>query len=355
MSYVSCDVLVVGAGPAGSSAARAAAEAGVRVLLLDRRKTPGVPVRCAEYVPAQLIGELNVGRDFVVQSISGMQTFLPNGESRTSPSKGFMIRRDRFDQCLAAAAAIQGAKRMYHTRVLGRGTGGAVIARSHDKPWERIQIRAGVVIGADGPHSTIGRGVGARNTNMLIGLQVSMPLEHPQEYTEVYFEPDIFGGYGWFFPKKNAVNIGVGMRPSAVSGKSPQTVLEGFVQRFLDQKRISDGVQHRTGGWIPAAPLRSAVSEDVILAGDAAGHTHPITGAGIFSAVTCGEMAGRWAAEAVKTKDLSILREYDKEWQDLFGSTLQRGYDRRIHMESHWNDLSRTIKKTWVAFREYYA
>ncbi|MGM0403834.1 MAG: geranylgeranyl reductase family protein [Thermodesulfobacteriota bacterium] len=355
MKTISCGILVVGAGPAGAAAALAAAKAGGHVILADRRKTIGVPVRCAEYVPAQLIGELNLGKPFVVQSIKGMKTFLPNGETTVTLAKGFMINRDRFDQCLAKAAAGHGAEHMLCTQVVGREADGTIIARHCGDPPVFTRIRASVIIGADGPHSTIGRWVGARNRDLLVGLQVSMPLVHAQDYTEVYFDPEIFGGYGWFFPKKNLVNIGVGMRPAAISGKSPPHVLKTFVQRFLDQKRIGEEVLCRTGGHIPAEARRRAVFGDIILVGDAAGHTHPVTGAGIFSAVTCGEMAGRWAAAAVKKGDRSLLQEYEAEWQDLFGETLQRGHRRRRLLESQWHNLPQIIKQTWVAYREYYA
>ena len=107
-------------------------------------------------------------------------------------------------------------------------------------------------------------------------------------------------------------------------------------------------------GWIPAEPLRKTVYNDMVLVGDAAGHTHPITGAGIFAAVTGGRMAGKWAARAIQENKLELLARYDEEWRDLMGDTLNRAYSRRQHMEQHWDDFSATIDKTWVAYRGYY-
>ncbi|MCP4245986.1 MAG: FAD-dependent oxidoreductase, partial [bacterium] len=104
METLRCDILVVGAGPAGSSAARAAAEKGLEVLVVERRDTIGVPVQCAEYIPAPLLGEIDLGRSVVVQSVSGMRTILPDGETTVMRSPGCMIRRDLFDQALARAA-----------------------------------------------------------------------------------------------------------------------------------------------------------------------------------------------------------------------------------------------------------
>ncbi|MFO8090036.1 MAG: NAD(P)-binding protein [Desulfatiglandaceae bacterium] len=70
------DIVVVGAGPSGSSAAKAAACEGMRVLVLERKERIGFPVRCAEYIPGQLLGLVDAGRDFVVQAVSGMKTFF---------------------------------------------------------------------------------------------------------------------------------------------------------------------------------------------------------------------------------------------------------------------------------------
>ena len=110
-----------------------------------------------------------------------------------------------------------------------------------------------------------------------------------------------------------------------------------------------------TAGWIPAEPVRKAVYGCVALVGDAAGHTHPITGAGIFAAVVGGGMAGKWAGRAIEEKDSGLLNRYDDEWQDLMGDTLNRAHRRRCHMEENWNDFGATVQKCWVAYRDYYA
>jgi flavin-dependent dehydrogenase len=91
-----------------------------------------------------------------------------------------------------------------------------------------------------------------------------------------------------------------------------------------------------------------------MLAGDAAGHTHPITGAGIVQAVTGGRMAGKWAARAVESGDLSYLSGYESEWLELFGDTLERGFERRRLLESKWDRLEEIFKYCWVTFKEYH-
>ena len=353
MNTINCDVLVVGAGPAGSSAAREAALRGADTLLLDRREVVGSPVQCAEYVPAQLVGELGMGRDFVAQPIDGMKTFLPDGSEHTTSAKGFVINRDQFDQRLCRAVTEAGAGLLLGTRVLRRENG-VVLACTRGKCEPSLAVRAKVVIGADGPRSTVGSWVGAVNANLLSGVQFTLPLTGPERFTEIYFEPEIFAGYAWFFPKNDRVNIGLGMHTRA-DAASPRDLLVRFKDRFVAQGRVEDVILSRAGGCIPAEPVRSAVHGDVLLAGDAAGHTHPITGAGIFSAVTCGRLAGEYAARAARNNDLSLLAGYDDEWRDLFEDSLSRAASRRMDMESNWSDFIPTVRRTWVAFREYYA
>ena len=353
MHTLTCDVLVVGLGPAGSSAARAAAKAGADVLAVDRREAVGVPVQCAEYVPAQLVGQLGLGREFVVQPIRGMRTILPGGGERLTMTPGFTIRRDLLDQTLARAAADAGARLLLSTRAKTMAPDRTVILRGKDGGWMRVQPR--VIVGADGPRSKVGRWVGAVNRNLLPGVQATLRLAAPLDCTEVYFDPGLFAGYGWCFPKAELANVGLGVRRDAAHPDALRGLLRGFVERLRRAgKVVGEPVAH-AAGWIPAEPVRRAVYGNVILAGDAAGHTHPITGAGVFAAVSTGEMAGRWAARAAAAGDPAVLAGYEEEWRDLLADTLDRAARRRALMEERWHDFDRVIPACWVAYREYYA
>ena len=109
-SMVSCDILVVGAGPAGGATALAAASRGMRVLIVDRRQVVGVPVQCAEYIPAMLMGHLDLDKSFIVQQIRGMRTYLPDEPVTKTRAPGFTIDRELFDQALIQAASDVGAE-----------------------------------------------------------------------------------------------------------------------------------------------------------------------------------------------------------------------------------------------------
>lgn len=353
VSALSCDVLVVGAGPAGATAALAAVRTGVRVLMVECRKTVGVPVQCAEYVPAMLVGRLQLGKGFIVQAIRSMRTYLPGHPVKETAAPGFTICRATFDQTLVRAATEAGADLMLSTRAIRRIDCNHVMLKRND--GEEVVVRAHVIMGADGPRSTVGRWVGAVNRRLLAGLQVTLPLTHPLEHTEVYFEPDILAGYGWLFPKQGVANVGLALNAASQAKGSPRRVLDRFVARLVAERKVSTQPVGWASGWIPVEPVRKAVHGNVALVGDAAGHTHPITGAGIFAAVTCGEMAGKWAARAILEKDRNLLENYDYEWMDLFGDTLVRAHQRRLEMEAEWEDFPHIIRKCWVAFRSYYS
>lgn len=349
---VSCDILVVGAGPAGGATALVAARRGMQVLVVERRQVVGIPVQCAEYIPTMLVGRLNIGKSFIVQRTRGMKTYLPGEPVKETRAPGFTIHRDIFDQAMMRAAADSGAELMVSTRALQRIDDETVLLKR--KSGQYLTVRAKIIVGADGPRSTVGRWVGAVNRNLLPGVQVTLPLMEPMDWTEVYFDPEIYAGYGWLFPKKDVANVGIGLKNTPRSHTRIGFLLDRFIARLKAEGKVAGDPVRYTAGWIPAEPVRQAVHGNVALVGDAAGHTHPITGAGISNAVVCGEMAGTWAARAVEKGDVSVLKHYDDQWQDLFQDTLDRAHQRRQTMESGWQDFSRTVESCWIAFREYY-
>jgi geranylgeranyl reductase family protein len=347
------DVLIVGAGPAGCAAAGAAASRGARVLVVERKQCIGAPVQCAEYIPALLLGKVELGREFTVQAVKGMKTYLPDAPEKTTRAPGYIIHRDRFDRAMARKAQAAGAKIMLSTRALRMDSKGYVTLVDGD--GGTITIRPKVLIGADGPHSSVGRWVGAVNRHLLPAVQMTLPLTRPLDHTEVYFNPEIFAGYGWLFPKGGMANVGLGMRRSNHSQERITQTLYRFIERLKASGKITGEPVRRTAGWIPAEPVRRAVYGNIVLAGDAAGHTHAITGAGVFAAVVCGRMAGKWAGRAVRDNHLELLQYYDHEWKDLMALTLVRAYQRRRQMEAEWNNFNATVKNCWVAYRQYYA
>ncbi|HHW07197.1 MAG TPA: NAD(P)/FAD-dependent oxidoreductase [Clostridia bacterium] len=341
------DILVIGAGPAGSSAAKTAAETGAGVLLLDKKKVMGQPVQCAEFVPFHIINEVDLVPDQVALSVSFLDTYLPDGQVKSMTSKGFVLERSVFDKDLIMAARKAGAEVWMGARVISISREGVLV----EAEGEKIEINAGVVIGADGPRSVVGRLIGSSNENFLIGAQyeVVLPKDKMTDRLQVYFHPQWQYGYGWVFPKGRTANIGIGCT------NRPATLLNEFLAFLGIDMRY---VVRRTGGLIPVGgPVKKTWGQKYLLCGDAAGLTHPITGAGIMAAVVSGKLAGAWAALAVKNNDLSLLDGYEQEWQEMLLPMLSKASMNRRYLLENWTEdqeqFCQLIRETWIAFPEY--
>ncbi len=349
-----CDVLVVGLGPAGAAAATAAARAGARVIGLDRRAVPGLPVQCAEFVPRSLGTELaDLGRD-VVQPIDAMDTHIEGAGSEGSRRDGLpghIIDRARFDARLVERARAAGADCRF----------AAAVTRV-DADGVRLQdgstLRARVIVGADGPRSAVGRAIASVNTVFSHTRQITVPLLVPHRATDIFLSTATPGGYGWLFPKGDVANLGLGI--DATARQWLRILLEGLHATLVRQGRVGWDVLAMTGGLIPSggllAPVGHLGATDVLLAGDACGLTNPITGAGIASAVVSGRMAGE-AAAAIVGGDDGAIDDYAEEITDLFGPALGRARRRReTVMAAHAEHRLRPadLQRSWIAYDSYW-
>lgn len=347
------DVLVVGAGPAGASAALEAAKNDAKVLLIERKKMIGEPVQCAEYVPKLLLSRVPVSSACIAQKVAGMITYLPSGNRVKTQTPGYILNRNIFDKELVMEAVDNGVNLRKNTVCMSKKKDKIGLIENGRKE----SITTKIVIGADGPRSTVGQWINSENTEFMIGVQYTVPLVSPLDFTEIYFDKDFFGGYGWVFPKGKNANVGIGVKHQEGSVKHTPKVdqlVKKFVAALEKKNKLRNILRNRTGGLIPCGGTLTTVKDNVILVGDAAGQTHAITGGGIPQAVLCGKIAGKTAVKAILEEDLSILREYVREWQVIFGDELQRARKKRELLEKQWDHLDQVIKKCWVAFHEYY-
>jgi len=350
-----CDVLVVGAGPAGSSTARAAAKGGAEVILVDKRNVIGQPVQCAEWISKMLTQEISIPRSVISQGVEGMRTYLPNGEMVETRAPGLMIDRGEFDRILVQRAVDAGVELKLSTRAISE-RGEIIVVRDHTS-GERSLYDPKVTIGADGPYSIVGKWIGSVNTIFAQGLQYQLPLKEPLDMTEVHFYSEIYGGYGWVFPKGGTANVGIGVRVrrGASSMHGLKHILDGFIGRLKKAGTITDTkpLSIQSGSIPVGGPHRSQL-DSFLLAGDSAGQTDPITGAGISLAVICGGIAGKIAARSCRRDDLMAIVEYEGTWKKIYGEPLDRAVRKRRLMESNWDSLDSVIKHCWPAFPEYY-
>jgi geranylgeranyl reductase family protein len=345
------DVLVVGLGPAGSAAAWAAARAGLSVLAVDRKRRIGEPVQCAEFVPGPLASYAGAPK-VLVQGIEAMRSVLPSGSVERSSLAGLMVDRAEFDRALARRAEAAGAEIRSGTLLSGLTTGAAQLREGRST----ASVDWRVLIAADGPHSTVGRLLGLRGLETVRTRQYTVPLARASSETDIWLSNEYPGGYGWLFPRGAHANLGLGAdRRLAADLKAPLDRLHAHLMRL---GRLGADIASRTGGDIPVGGLRDPVVAGTILfAGDAAGLTHPITGAGIAAAVQSGELAGDAAAAYVRGR-ATALAEYESELREQYGPSLERALARRAWLGQYWRKQAANDdavqRRGWIAFKEYF-
>jgi flavin-dependent dehydrogenase len=215
------------------------------------------------------------------------------------------------------------------------------------------RVAARVIIGADGPHSTVAGWVGQTQADFVHGVEVEVVLPAPRPCTEIYFDPLYRGGYGWLFPKGDTANVGVAV--NVQMGGQPGLALNHLLQRLGLSRAAVVGT---LGGAAPVGgPVTRLQVGNILLVGDAAGMAHPITGGGIAPAVISGQMAGKAAAQAVAGQGAAALERYPLEWEATMGAALGQAVANRRYLNARWSDdpavLSDLIRETWIAFAAY--
>jgi digeranylgeranylglycerophospholipid reductase len=355
MSRDVVDVVCVGLGPAGSRAAAAAAKRGCRVIGFDRRREPGRPVQCAEFVPALIGIEVAGLSRSVRQRIRAMATFVEDdAPDINEPFPGQMLDRAHFDAALVEEAEQAGATCRFGVSVRDVGRDGRINLSNGDS------IAPRVIIGADGPRSLAGRAIGEVNVSLVETRQITVPLCEPYETTDIFLSGAIPGGYGWLFPKGDLANLGAGVAP-AHKGRL-KAIVEKLHESLRNRGRVGAELLGMTGGAIPVGGMRKPWGmlggTLVLLAGDSAGLANPVTGAGIAAAVQSGALAGNAAAAAV-AGDGTAGRDYHDDLEMLFGAALARGVRRRRELMSATKagvPLDKaTLRRGWIAYPQYWA
>jgi len=353
-----CDVVVIGAGPAGSMSAKTAAEKGLDVILLEKRQEIGDPVRCAEGVSKAGLAELvKPDPKWISAEVKGSRLIGPDGtsfvmaEDRSGNEVGYVLERKIFDRALALDAALAGAEVFVKTRALG-------LLMRNGKPYgvsamrrgEMISIECPLIIGADGIESKVGRWAGIDMTLKPkdIGICAQFLLQNrniDQDYSEFFFGNAIApGGYAWSFPKGgNLANVGLGIQGSRSKPGEALRLLEQFVASKYPGAKV---VEMIVGGDPGSGPIESASANGVMLVGDAARQTDPITGGGILNGMTAGVIAGEVAAEALSAGDLSKdgLKAYEDRWRASIGIHIARSFElKEFFVKLTDDDLNRLM------------
>ncbi len=331
------DVIVVGAGPAGSITAKTCAEAGLEVLLIEKRQEIGDPVRCAEGVGKDgLKRHIQPDNRWIAAEVKGSKILAPDGteikmsEEASSGKAGYTLERKVFDRALAQMAAMAGTEVMVKTRATGLlRNNGKVTGINAMYMGETYEIRADIVIGADGVESKVGRW-GGIDTSLKPGdidtcAQFLVSNIDAGDYSKFYLgEKSTPGGYVWVFPKgKNTANVGLGILGSKAGNTRPILLLHKFIETYLPHAKILELV---VGGVPVSGPIKQTVADGLILVGDAARQSDPLTGGGIINAMDAGKMAGEVCIKAKEKGDYSAktLKEYEDKWRATIGKELSK-------------------------------
>lgn len=321
------DIIVVGAGPAGSTAARYAAVGGAKVLMLEKDRDVGYPVRCGEAVSHEgVIQFIQPDPKWIASTVTKFRLVAPNGKSVVPKldGAGYVLERRIFDYEVAKLAAKEGAeivtKAYVYDLLREEGKIGGVRVLIKDK---KVDIRSKIVIGADGVESRIGKMAGIDTTchirDMESCAQMTLSgVDVEDDVLDFYFGDNVSpGGYLWVFPKgKDTANVGLGLAVEEAKKKSAIKYLHEFVEKKFPKAAM---LTHIAGGVPCAKTCDEIVKENVILVGDAAHQVNPVSGGGIISGMIGGMIGGQVAAEAIQKESISHLVEYDKRWHKRLG------------------------------------
>jgi len=338
------DVVVIGAGPAGATAAKVLAEKGINVLLLDKQSFPrekpcggGLQARVIKRYPYIKKNDLIDSFSFRLCVHSSSLKYKID-VVKSEPIMA-MVLRNTFDAGLVHLASQSGAVFL---------EGKAAVSIKMNTDYVRVTLNDGTmidafyVIAADGVWSTMTKQLGGIQKNQNIGMCVLE--EYPvsknimdQFFSEqrcVHIHLNIFGiaGYGWVFPKKEHVNIGLCEFRHAITSeyqkKNLKTLYMQYMNLLKESKVIPKTLQARIikGGVFPTVPMERTYGARTVLCGDAGGLTNPLTGDGIYYAMVSGEIASKVIISALKNgfANTQTLSSYQRGWMNDFGKDHKR-------------------------------
>jgi len=338
-----CDVAIVGAGPAGSTVAKFLAEKGLKIALIDKSKFPrdkpcagGLPSRVLKRFP--YINEKDLMESYSYGGFALSPSLKYKAMVREKDPVVGMVLRKKFDMGLVGLAVEKGVK-----LIDGKSVEDIKILEDKVKISldDNTTIESKIIVGADGVWSVVAKKTGLMSSIRSYGICIFNEYELGENEIERLFGKErmcylhlsfknIFG-YGWVFPKKQHVNIGIGMIiPKKITKEPKRNLLDVYKDYFntlKEDKVLPENLDigKCCGGAIPFVPLDKTYADRVILVGDAAGFINPLTGEGIYYAMTSGEIAAKVIIGSLEANDASenYLSQYQNLWKEDFGKDLE--------------------------------
>jgi len=331
------DVIVVGAGPAGSLAARRLSEKKYEVLVLEEHESPGIPQHCTGLVSEETIKMSGV-RPVEYSTLYGAHVVFPNGESleiRSDKPKAKMIDRVDLEVKMAEAAQDAGADYCFNERYNGHTVGDAVVVDTSVRPH-----RGKIIIGADGVNSQVAMSLGDNKPKEYIrGIQADVDYKmDDQEMLNLYLGNKVAPGFfAWAIPCGEFTRIGL---CSTWSAGPPSE----YLSDILVQMGFHDKVLRVHSGKIPLGIRPFLCGDRCLLNGDAAGFVKPLSGGGLYPTFRANThlvntITNGLDSDALYSRDLS---EYTRACMEDFGRELDHSYQlRKRYKKLTDNDFNR--------------
>ena len=321
------DVAVIGAGPAGLTAARALAGAGHDVVVLEEHDAVGVPVHCTGVLGLAAFDEFDIPRGAILSTAHVARFVAADGSDvavDAENARAAVVDRARFDQALAEASQGAGAevRRGARVRTIQIDDGGVAIGVDGAAP-----VRARACVLACGANYRFNRQLGLGAPRRFVqSAQLEYPLAGPAD-VEVHLGRDVApGGFAWLVPFERE-----GRRHTRLGLMCESRALN----RFRDfAGRMRERFKAHGGGWpdprlkiLPLGPVSRTYANRLVAVGDAAGLVKPTTGGGIYYSLISGQLAAETLTAALRDDDLrdTRLRRYEQEWRARLGAEIRIG------------------------------
>jgi geranylgeranyl reductase family protein len=321
---VDAEVVIIGGGPVGSSFA--AQTATYTTVVVEEHSEIGTPVQCTGLVHPRVV-EMAQVQDAVINDITGLRLVPPNGkglEVRSRETKAVVIDRSRFDRICCERAEREGADILTGHEFIGFEREGKKLSVKVRGPDGPLNIEADLLVGADGYKSRVGKmaGIGPAKDHIR-GIQVDLGVKmDDQSMVEVHIGQKVAPGFfAWVLPCGEFTRVGLGVSDGSGTPNSYLTAL-------LKKRGFEGAERLRTmSGVIPIGPPKRTCADNVLIVGDAAAQTKPLSGGGLYTGLRAARWGAMTAVDALKDGDVSAkrLQEYDTKWRADIGKEVDRG------------------------------
>ena len=321
------DVIIVGAGPAGSYIAYELASLGYDVAVFEKKSAPGINACCTGIISTECLQSLDIDADVILTKVNSAKFFSPSGRCsrfQAEMVQAYVVNRLLLDKALASKAQTQGAQYFFSSPVIDIIPGKDKIQAETLCFGARQIFSARAVVLANGFRPKLPQKLGlGRIKNFLVGAQVEIEAKNVDEL-EVYFGQEIApGAFAWLVPtSKNKAYVGL------LATSRAKLHLQNLINNLFSQGRVTCKDVEIEQKAVPLGTLARTYGDRVVVIGDAAGQVKPTTGGGIYFGHLGARIAAEVLDEALSSDNLTAgqLSRYQKQWKAKMSKELSRGY-----------------------------